>query len=361
METAPATAPLTRSRRAGGFWRCSASASCSWSWTTRSSTSRCRRSAATCTPRPRPCSGSSTGTPFPSPGCCCSAATSATASAGGGSCNSGWCSSALFSVGAALSRSTGELIAARAADGLRGGARLPGHAGDPEQRVHRRRASARSRSASGPRSPGSPSRSARCPAARCCGTSPGPRCSTCRCPVAVLAVVARPASCCRSRVTRAPGGSTPSARLLSVAGITLLTWSIIEAPQHGWGSFATVGGIGGSLAILGGFAWWQARRPDPMLDVRLFRNPRFARGERGDRAVVLRPVRVHLHDHPVLPGRPRLRPAGRRARDAAVRVRHRRVLAGRDAAHAADRHQARGRGRAPADERRVRWSRRPPR
>jgi MFS transporter, DHA2 family, multidrug resistance protein len=24
------------------------------------------------------------------------------------------------------------------------------------------------------------------------------------------------------------------------------------------------------------FAWWQARRPDPMLDVRLFRNPRFA-------------------------------------------------------------------------------------
>jgi MFS transporter, DHA2 family, multidrug resistance protein len=28
--------------------------------------------------------------------------------------------------------------------------------------------------------------------------------------------------------------------------------------------------------VLAVFAWWQARRPDPMLDVRLFRNPRFA-------------------------------------------------------------------------------------
>ena len=32
----------------------------------------------------------------------------------------------------------------------------------------------------------------------------------------------------------------------------------------------------GALAILGAFAWWQVRRPDPMLDVRLFRNPRFS-------------------------------------------------------------------------------------
>jgi DHA2 family multidrug resistance protein-like MFS transporter len=27
---------------------------------------------------------------------------------------------------------------------------------------------------------------------------------------------------------------------------------------------------------MGAFAWWQARRPDPMLDVRLFRDPRFS-------------------------------------------------------------------------------------
>jgi EmrB/QacA subfamily drug resistance transporter len=72
------------------------------------------------------------------------------------------------------------------------------------------------------------------------------------------------------------GRFDPLGAALSVAGIALLTWSIIEAPQHGWGSVTTVGGIGGSLAILAVFAWWQARRPDPMLDVRLFRNARFS-------------------------------------------------------------------------------------
>ena len=64
--------------------------------------------------------------------------------------------------------------------------------------------------------------------------------------------------------------------MLSVAGIALLTWSIIEAPGHGWLSATTLGGIFGALVILALFAAWQARRPDPMLDVRLFRNPRFS-------------------------------------------------------------------------------------
>ncbi len=64
--------------------------------------------------------------------------------------------------------------------------------------------------------------------------------------------------------------------MLSIVGIGLLIWTIIEAPWHGWGSAATLGGIGGALVVLAVFACWQARRPDPMLDVRLFANPRFA-------------------------------------------------------------------------------------
>ncbi len=72
------------------------------------------------------------------------------------------------------------------------------------------------------------------------------------------------------------GRFDPLGALLSIAGIALLTYSIIEAPGRGWGSAATVGGIGGALALLLVFAWWQTRRPDPMLDVRLFRNPRFS-------------------------------------------------------------------------------------
>ena len=72
------------------------------------------------------------------------------------------------------------------------------------------------------------------------------------------------------------GRFDPLGAVLSVAGITLLTWSIIEAPKHGWLSATTMGGIFGALVILALFAAWQARRPDPMLDVRLFRNQRFS-------------------------------------------------------------------------------------
>jgi EmrB/QacA subfamily drug resistance transporter len=94
-------------------------------------------------------------------------------------------------------------------------------------------------------------------------------------PVALLALVLGRALLLESRDPDA-GRFDPLGALLSAAGIALLTWSIIEAPQHGWVSFATVGGIAGSLALLAAFAWSQVRRPDPMLDVRLFRNPRFS-------------------------------------------------------------------------------------
>ena len=94
-------------------------------------------------------------------------------------------------------------------------------------------------------------------------------------PVAVVALIGGRLVLPESRDPHA-GRFDPFGALLSVVGIALLTWSIIEAPSHGWGSAATVGGIGGALVVLAVFAWWQARRPDPMLDVRLFRNPRFA-------------------------------------------------------------------------------------
>ncbi len=94
-------------------------------------------------------------------------------------------------------------------------------------------------------------------------------------PFVVVALIAGRLLLPESRDPRA-GRFDPLGALLSMAGITLLTWTIIEAPRHGWGAAATVGGLLGSIAILAGFTWWQARRPDPMLDVRLFRNPRFS-------------------------------------------------------------------------------------
>ena len=94
-------------------------------------------------------------------------------------------------------------------------------------------------------------------------------------PVVVIALVAGRLLLPESRDPKA-GRFDPVGAVASIAGITLLTWSIIEAPKYGWLSASTLGGIFGALVILAAFAAWEARRPDPMLDVRLFRNPRFS-------------------------------------------------------------------------------------
>ncbi|HXW87642.1 MAG TPA: DHA2 family efflux MFS transporter permease subunit [Streptosporangiaceae bacterium] len=93
-------------------------------------------------------------------------------------------------------------------------------------------------------------------------------------PIVAVALVAGMWLLPESRDPRA-GRFDPLGALLSVAGVGLLTWTVIEAPTHGWGSAATIGGFAGSALALAAFVGWQLRRPDPMLDVRLFRNMRF--------------------------------------------------------------------------------------
>jgi EmrB/QacA subfamily drug resistance transporter len=94
-------------------------------------------------------------------------------------------------------------------------------------------------------------------------------------PIVIIAVIAGMRLLPESRDPKA-GRFDPLGALASVAGIGLLVWTVIEAPRHGWGSAATIGGFAGAAVILAGFTVWQLRRPDPMLDVRLFRNPRFS-------------------------------------------------------------------------------------
>ena len=94
-------------------------------------------------------------------------------------------------------------------------------------------------------------------------------------PVAAMAIAAGAPLLPESRDSRA-GRFDPLGAAASVAGIGLLVWTVIEAPLHGWTSAVTLAGFAGSLAILAGFAFWQVRRLDPMLDVRLFANPRFS-------------------------------------------------------------------------------------
>jgi EmrB/QacA subfamily drug resistance transporter len=63
---------------------------------------------------------------------------------------------------------------------------------------------------------------------------------------------------------------------LSTSAMGLIVYTIIEAPNYGWGSPRSVAGFALGLCLLGAFIAWERRASDPMLDVGLFRNARFA-------------------------------------------------------------------------------------
>jgi EmrB/QacA subfamily drug resistance transporter len=75
-----------------------------------------------------------------------------------------------------------------------------------------------------------------------------------------------------------PGASRldPLGAGLSIVGLTALLYAIIEAPTVGWGEPTILATLFGGLALLGAFIWWERHTDHPMLDVGVFRNPRFS-------------------------------------------------------------------------------------
>ena len=71
-------------------------------------------------------------------------------------------------------------------------------------------------------------------------------------------------------------GSTCPGLGLSVAMLSALTYTIIEAPEHGWASTRTIGGFALSALLLLVFVNVERRAAHPMLDVALFRDRRFS-------------------------------------------------------------------------------------
>ena len=68
----------------------------------------------------------------------------------------------------------------------------------------------------------------------------------------------------------------PVGAVLSIVGLSALVYAIIEGPHHGWLSVESALWFGGAAVVLLAWGLWEWRNRHPMLDLRLFRNPRFA-------------------------------------------------------------------------------------
>ena len=76
-------------------------------------------------------------------------------------------------------------------------------------------------------------------------------------------------------MTRAGRFDVPGA-LLSIFAISVLVLTVIEAPRWGWTSAATIGGFVAAGVGLAVFVWWELRVAKPLINVRIFRIPRFS-------------------------------------------------------------------------------------
>jgi len=63
---------------------------------------------------------------------------------------------------------------------------------------------------------------------------------------------------------------------LSIVGLVLVLWAIIDAPQKGWGDSQIMLSLLVGVFFLVVFILWELRSSHPMLDVRFFRNRRFS-------------------------------------------------------------------------------------
>jgi MFS transporter, DHA2 family, multidrug resistance protein len=93
-------------------------------------------------------------------------------------------------------------------------------------------------------------------------------------PVVVVALVLGQLFVPTSRDPSAPPIDVPGA-LLSIAGLVVLVWAIIEGPGR-WTDPEILGAFALAAVLLGTFILWERRTRFPMLDVGFFRNPRFS-------------------------------------------------------------------------------------
>ena len=73
-----------------------------------------------------------------------------------------------------------------------------------------------------------------------------------------------------------PRPADPAGALLSIGGLALILWGIIEGPTHGWGSAEVTAALAGGVLLFGGFVAWERRVGHPMLPLGYFRSRRYS-------------------------------------------------------------------------------------
>ena len=96
-------------------------------------------------------------------------------------------------------------------------------------------------------------------------------------PVALVAFVAGMRFVPESRDPD-PGRFDIPGALLSIGSLVALVYALIEAPERGWLDPVILGAFGTSIVLGAIFVAWELRAASPMLDLSLFRNPRFSIG-----------------------------------------------------------------------------------
>jgi EmrB/QacA subfamily drug resistance transporter len=89
-------------------------------------------------------------------------------------------------------------------------------------------------------------------------------------PVGALGLSLAPFFLRESRDAVAKSFDVPGAVLVT-GGLVTLVYAITQANSYGWGSLATIGLFGASVALLAAFVGWELRTPEPLMRFGIFR------------------------------------------------------------------------------------------
>jgi len=90
-------------------------------------------------------------------------------------------------------------------------------------------------------------------------------------PVGLVGLALAPVLLHESRDARVSSFDLPGAVLVT-SGLSSMVYAITQAGEKGWLSAQTLGVLGGSLVLLGGFVAWELRHPEPLMRFGILRS-----------------------------------------------------------------------------------------